>query len=68
MGDLIYLKMAPYRLAAFGFKGGTKIGEQVLWTIHDNPKSGQFSLQIAISFPCEDALCLPCQPAQEAHW
>ena len=25
MGDLVYLKMAPYRLAAFGFRGALKL-------------------------------------------
>lgn len=30
MGDMVYLKMEPYRLAAFGFRGALKLQNNIM--------------------------------------
>ena len=46
MGDMVYLKMAPYRLTAFGFRGALKLQNKYYGPFLDVQKVGKSAYKL----------------------
>lgn len=58
--EMVYLKMAPYRLAAFGFRGALKLQNKFYGPFVIIQKIGKSAYKLQFPDHCQDSPSIPC--------